>query len=1057
MTVTSHFVKQSSFAVEYAPAKVTNWRSLRTGLQVTYIDQPSPIVNGYFAVATEIPDDSGCPHTLEHLIFMGSSKYRYKGLLDTLGNRLYSSTNAWTGVDQTVYTLTTAGWDGFKVLLPVYLDHLFNPTLTDEAFMTEVYHIDGKGREKGVVFSEMQALESQSWFVTYTEMHRGLYGKNSGYSSETGGLMSELRHLTNDKVKDFHKAMYRPENLCVIITGSIDEEELLQVMTKFDSELDDLPEVPKKRPFVDSQPDLPLTKTVVKEVEFPEKDESMGELVIAWIGPKAEDIVTNAAIDMIGAYFTDSPISLLNKHLVEIENPLANEIAFSTDPYLRTGMDFTLSSVPSESLHDVDTKVKELIQQQADPKNFDLTYVQQLIRQHKLQVISDTEKSPRRFTDTAICEYIYGETDGSTLKAWLQDLSEFDELLTWTPEQWCKTIEEYFVENKSISILGKPSAKFEKQLKQKNKEFYKKTKESLGKEGLQKLQDKFDKAQLANNVPIPEELITLFAKPDPTKIQFIETKSFKAGSNTIDSPTYVTDDKFNEILKQDTPKDYPLSIHFEAYDSQFTTVSVLLTSTAVDIELLRYMSVMEELFSLSIQIPDGEYIPFDSVISQVNDDLVEFQIDNGFDGQFFELVNVKIKFENKHYKRSIEWLVNVLKNTVFEEARIKVIIEKIVNAIPEKKRDGEFMMSSSQYRNLYQETSLRKAQDSIYTEEFYKGLLEKINNGKFIEIQNDLIKLRSQLFNIDNLKLVIIGGVEKLEAPVSSWSKFVSNFKEIRGEKDGLDFVTNLPRAFQFKSDTGSKCSSKSFITTLPAIESSYLISLTPMPTSYFDDDIYKIALAAEFLSALEGPLYKAVRGNGLAYDGAIRQSVETGFLSFSIYRGSDTKQAWLAAKKTIEDLVSGATKIEKLDLDNSVAGIVNGIARAEANAYDAARGKFNDDILKKRGPNFITTYLDKLNKITPEDIVLVLKKCFIPLFESKSSLLFAAIPSDYSNEFEAFLKEQGYTVEIEEVGKSLDDEEEEDHDHDHDHDCCSGHDHSDSEGSDSDSGSESE
>lgn len=1044
MTVTSHFVKQSSFAVDYAPAKITNWRSQRTGLQLTYIDQASPIVNGYFAVATEIPDDSGCPHTLEHLIFMGSSKYRYKGLLDTLGNRLYSATNAWTGVDQTVYTLTTAGWDGFKVLLPVYLDHLFNPTLTEEAFLTEVYHIDGKGREKGVVFSEMQALESQSWFITYTEMHRELYAKDSGYSSETGGLMSELRHLNNDKVKDFHKAMYRPENLCVIITGSVDERELLDVMSKIDDELEDLPEVARKRPFVDSKPDLPLTKTVIKEVEFPEKDETMGEVIIAWIGPKGEDIVINAAIDMIGAYFTDSPISLLNKHMVEIENPLANEISFLTDPYLRTGIDLTLSSVPTESLREADAKVKELIKLQTDPSSFDLTYIQQLIRQQKLQIISETEKAPRRFADTAICEYIYGNIDGSGLKGWLQDLSEYDELLTWDSEKWCNVIEEYFVKNKSVTILGKPSAEFDKLVKQKNKEFYKDTKKRLGKEGLKKLQDKIDNAQLANNVPIPEELITQFVKPNPAKIQFIETKSFKAGANTIDNETYITDGPFNEILKKDTPKDFPLSLHFEAYDSQFTTVNILLTSTAVDTDLLRYMSIIEELFALSIQIPGGEYIPFDSVISQINDDLVEFQIDNGFDGQFFELVNVKIKFENENYEKAIDWLVNVLKNTVFEESRIKVIIEKIINAIPEKKRDGEYMMSSSQYRNIYQETSLRKAQDSIYTEEFYKGLLDKINKGEFKTVESDLIKLRRQLFNIDNLKLVIIGGVEKLAGPVSSWNKFVSNFHDIRGDGLGLDFVTNLPRAFQFKSDTGSQCSCKSFVTTLPAIESSYLHAVTPMPTSYFNDDIYKIALAAEFLSALEGPLYKAVRGNGLAYDALVRHSVETGLLGYNIYRGSDTKQAWIAAKKTIEDLVSGTVKIEQLELDNSVAGIVNGIARAESNAYDAARGKFNDDILKKRGPNFIGTYLDKLNKITTDDVVYILKKYFLPIFDSKKSLLFAAIPSDYAEEFETFLKEQGYEVNIEEVGKGAHEEEER----------CE---HSESEGSDSDSGSESE
>lgn len=69
--LSSPFVKQTSFEVDYAPAFITKWKSQRTGLQLTYINQPSPVVNGYFAVATEISDDSGSPHTLEHFDLYG--------------------------------------------------------------------------------------------------------------------------------------------------------------------------------------------------------------------------------------------------------------------------------------------------------------------------------------------------------------------------------------------------------------------------------------------------------------------------------------------------------------------------------------------------------------------------------------------------------------------------------------------------------------------------------------------------------------------------------------------------------------------------------------------------------------------------------------------------------------------------------------------------------------------------------------------------------------------------------------------------------------------------
>ena len=166
------FNKLISFQLDYAPQyHLTKYISSRTRLQLVHVNhKSSPLVQGYFAVATECPTDSGAPHTLEHLIFMGSQQHPYKGLLDTAGNLCMSSTNAWTATDQTVYTLTSAGWQGFKQLLPAYLDHILNPTLTDAACLTEVYHVDPDDlSDKGVVFSEIM-MKSGNFIRTPTHL-----------------------------------------------------------------------------------------------------------------------------------------------------------------------------------------------------------------------------------------------------------------------------------------------------------------------------------------------------------------------------------------------------------------------------------------------------------------------------------------------------------------------------------------------------------------------------------------------------------------------------------------------------------------------------------------------------------------------------------------------------------------------------------------------------------------------------------------------------------------------------------------------------------------------
>lgn len=76
----TNFKKIDSFRTDYSPADVTQYESTRTGLTLIVVDQESPIVHGSFGLATEIHDDSGAPHTLEHLCFMGSKTYPYNGV-----------------------------------------------------------------------------------------------------------------------------------------------------------------------------------------------------------------------------------------------------------------------------------------------------------------------------------------------------------------------------------------------------------------------------------------------------------------------------------------------------------------------------------------------------------------------------------------------------------------------------------------------------------------------------------------------------------------------------------------------------------------------------------------------------------------------------------------------------------------------------------------------------------------------------------------------------------------------------------------------------------------
>ena len=60
----------------------------------------------------------------------------------------------------------------------------------------------------------MQGRENSGESRTHLEMLRAMYPGHCGYKSETGGIMKNLRESTShQKVVNYHKEFYRPENL----------------------------------------------------------------------------------------------------------------------------------------------------------------------------------------------------------------------------------------------------------------------------------------------------------------------------------------------------------------------------------------------------------------------------------------------------------------------------------------------------------------------------------------------------------------------------------------------------------------------------------------------------------------------------------------------------------------------------------------------------------------------------------------------------------------------------------------------------------------------------
>jgi len=139
-------------------------------------------------------------------------------------------------------------------------------------------------------------------------------GKGCGYSSETGGKMAQIRDsLNNDKIKRYHSEYYRPDNACLIITGTVDAGDVLAGLDGFEKKwLETHPtnEMAGKigRPWTTAVSPLPATKS--ETIDFPSEDESTGTISVCWRAAEtafaAKHAMSALARKLLWSYMTTS-------------------------------------------------------------------------------------------------------------------------------------------------------------------------------------------------------------------------------------------------------------------------------------------------------------------------------------------------------------------------------------------------------------------------------------------------------------------------------------------------------------------------------------------------------------------------------------------------------------------------------------------------------------------------------------------------------------------------------------------------------------------------------
>lgn len=555
------------------------------------------------------------------------------------------------------------------------------------------------------------------------------------------------------------------------------------------------------------------------------------------------------------------------------------------------------TSVATEKLAEVEKRLFEILRDVAS-KPLDMSYMTDCIKRERRQLKFQAESSGDYFATNAINDFLFGKRDGSTLKE-LGTIQEYDVLEKWTEEQWRDFLKKWISDANHVSILGKPSKAMAEKLEADEVARVAAQKRRFGPEGLKELAKKLEDAKAKNDAPIPKEVLEKWPVPGVSSIHFIESTTARSG---LARKLGVMDNKIQKII--DVKQDSPLFIQFEHVPTNFVLLTVLLGNSDVPVELRPLLSLFIENFFNTPVMQNGVKIDFQEVVTELEKDTISYSISGGSRISDVEGIAIQFQIEPDRYAKTAQWIRTMMSDSVFDETRLQAALTKMLADIPEAKRSGSNMLAAVDAMIHLAPESVVKARNTLVKAVYLKRL-KKLLEKEPATVINMLERLRQSLFTFSNFRVLVIADVEKLPNPVQVWDVLI---KDLDTSKPLSPIVLQHKRLSHAGHNPGEI---GAVIVPMPTIDSSFCLSSAKGPTSYTDPQLPALMVAISYLDAVEGPLWSAVRGTGLAYGTGFSRDLDGGFMQFRVYRSPDAYKAFAASKAIVESFIQGKTGFE--------------------------------------------------------------------------------------------------------------------------------------------------
>ncbi|KAG8846449.1 hypothetical protein FRB91_000790 [Serendipita sp. 411] len=170
--------------------------------------------------------------------------------------------------------------------------------------------------------------------------------------------------------------------------------------------------------------------------------------------------------------------------------------------------------------------------------------------------------------------------------------------------------------------------------------------------------------------------------------------------------------------------------------------------------------------------------------------------------------------------------------------------------------------------------------------------------------------------------------------------------------------------------------------------------------------------MALEVLDGTESFLWKYIRGSGLAYGANMALSMESGLVSFSLYRSPNSYKAFQEAAKVVKGLCDGSIELKQTSIDAAQSSLVYALARRVSSPGKAALTSFVNQALKEVSQTWEQDVLAKLKVVTPSQVIDAMRRYVLPIFDPTSSVAVVACAPGKVDDIATGLTSEGFDVE---------------------------------------------